>query len=37
LAGIQDNYIFAQPGILRQIATLNELVSRIDGKNERDG
>lgn len=32
LDGIQDNYTFAQPGIQRQIATLRELVSRIDGK-----
>lgn len=32
LDGIQDNYTFAQPGIQRQIATLKELVSRIDGK-----
>lgn len=31
LDGIQDNYIFAQPGIQRQIAILKELVSRIDG------
>ncbi|KAI9314803.1 rab-GTPase-TBC domain-containing protein [Dichotomocladium elegans] len=32
LDGIQDNYTFAQPGIQRQIATLKELVSRIDGQ-----
>lgn len=32
LDGIQDNYTFAQPGIQRQIVTLKELVSRIDGK-----
>ncbi|KAG0164362.1 GTPase-activating protein [Apophysomyces sp. BC1015] len=30
LDGIQDNYTFAQPGIQRQIATLKELVCRID-------
>ncbi|CAO3701641.1 unnamed protein product [Rhizopus microsporus] len=32
LDGIQDNYTFAQPGIQRQILTLKELVSRIDGR-----
>lgn len=32
LDGIQDNYTFAQPGIQRQILTLKELVTRIDGK-----
>ncbi|ORY93272.1 rab-GTPase-TBC domain-domain-containing protein [Syncephalastrum racemosum] len=32
LDGIQDNYTFAQPGIQRQVATLKELVSRIDGR-----
>ncbi|KAI8341542.1 hypothetical protein BC941DRAFT_208926 [Chlamydoabsidia padenii] len=32
LDGIQDNYTFAQPGIQRQIATLKELISRIDGR-----
>lgn len=32
LDGIQDNYTFAQPGIQRQISTLKELVTRIDGK-----
>ena len=31
LDGIQDNYTFAQPGIQRQVATLKDLVSRIDG------
>ncbi|KAF8422675.1 rab-GTPase-TBC domain-containing protein [Tirmania nivea] len=30
LDGIQDNYIFAQPGITRQVAALRDLVSRID-------
>jgi hypothetical protein len=33
LDGIQDNYTFAQPGIQRQILTLKELVTRIDGRN----
>ncbi|KAI8646979.1 rab-GTPase-TBC domain-containing protein [Parasitella parasitica] len=32
LDGIQDNYTFAQPGIQRQIATLKELVTRIDAR-----
>ncbi|KAF7726768.1 GTPase-activating protein [Apophysomyces ossiformis] len=32
LDGIQDNYTFAQPGIQRQIATLKELVCRIDAR-----
>ncbi|KAI8063606.1 rab-GTPase-TBC domain-containing protein [Gongronella butleri] len=32
LDGIQDNYTFAQPGIQRQIVTLKDLVSRIDGQ-----
>lgn len=32
LDGIQDNYIFAQPGIQRQVRRLGELVARIDGK-----
>lgn len=31
LDGIQDNYIFAQPGILRQVAGLRDLTTRIDG------
>jgi hypothetical protein len=35
LDGIQDNYTFAQPGIQRQILTLKELVSRIDGKKKK--
>ncbi|KAK9465268.1 rab-GTPase-TBC domain-containing protein [Lipomyces arxii] len=30
LDGIQDNYIFAQPGIQRQVAALKELTQRID-------
>ncbi|GAC77162.1 ypt/rab-specific GTPase-activating protein GYP1 [Moesziomyces antarcticus T-34] len=30
LDGIQDNYIFAQPGIQRQVRRLGELVARID-------
>lgn len=30
LDGIQDNYIFAQPGIQRQVAKLRELTYRID-------
>jgi hypothetical protein len=30
LDGIQDNYIFAQPGIQRQVAALRDLVHRID-------
>lgn len=30
LDGIQDNYIFAQPGIVRQVAALRDLTSRID-------
>nr|CDI55572.1 related to GYP1-GTPase activating protein [Melanopsichium pennsylvanicum 4] len=30
LDGIQDNYIFAQPGIQRQVRRLSELVARID-------
>ncbi|KAI8145440.1 rab-GTPase-TBC domain-containing protein [Fennellomyces sp. T-0311] len=32
LDGIQDNYTFAQPGIQRQVATLKDLVSRIDAQ-----
>ncbi|KAJ1972331.1 GTPase-activating protein [Dimargaris xerosporica] len=32
LDGIQDNYIHAQPGIIRQIEKLKELVARINGK-----
>lgn len=30
LDGIQDNYIFAQPGIVRQVAKMKELCSRVD-------
>jgi hypothetical protein len=30
LDGIQDNYIFAQPGIQRQVASLKDLTTRID-------
>ncbi|KAI1003643.1 GTPase-activating protein [Podosphaera aphanis] len=30
LDGIQDNYIFAQPGIQRQVAALRDLTARID-------
>lgn len=30
LDGIQDNYIFAQPGIVRQVAALRDLTLRID-------
>ena len=30
LDGIQDNYIFAQPGITRQVTALRDLVQRID-------
>lgn len=30
LDGIQDNYIFAQPGIQRQVAGLRDLTARID-------
>ena len=30
LDGIQDNYIFAQPGIVRQVAALRDLTMRID-------
>ena len=32
LDGIQDNYIFAQPGIQPQVRRLGEFVARIDGK-----
>lgn len=32
LDGIQDNYIFAQPGIQRQVARMKELCSRVDGE-----
>jgi len=32
LDGIQDNYIFAQPGIQRSVRRMAELVARIDGK-----
>ncbi|KAF2202221.1 RabGAP/TBC [Delitschia confertaspora ATCC 74209] len=31
LDGIQDNYISAQPGIQRQVASLRDLTTRIDG------
>ncbi|OQN99188.1 hypothetical protein B0A48_15037 [Cryoendolithus antarcticus] len=31
LEGIQDNYIHAQPGIIRQVAALRDLTARIDG------
>ncbi|CAO1628362.1 unnamed protein product [Parajaminaea phylloscopi] len=30
LDGIQENYIFAQPGIVRQVRRMEELVARID-------
>ncbi len=30
LEGIQDNYIFAQPGIVRQVRALRDLTTRID-------
>ncbi|KAK3174870.1 hypothetical protein OEA41_002116 [Lepraria neglecta] len=30
LDGIQDNYIFAQPGIVRQVSALRDLTTRID-------
>ena len=30
LDGIQDNYIFAQPGIVRQVGSLRDLTMRID-------
>lgn len=30
LDGIQDNYIFAQPGIQRQVARMKSLCSRVD-------
>lgn len=32
LEGIQDNYIFAQPGIQRQVARLKELCERVDAR-----
>lgn len=32
LDGIQDNYIYAQPGIHRQVARCQELCARVDGK-----
>lgn len=32
LDGIQDNYIFAQPGIQRQVARMKELCKRVDGQ-----
>ena len=31
LDGIQDNYIFAQPGIQRSVKRMAELIGRIDG------
>lgn len=31
LDGIQDNYIFAQPGITRQVGRMRELCKRVDG------
>ena len=31
LDGIQDNYIFAQPGIQRSVKRMAELIARIDG------
>lgn len=37
LDGIQDNYIFAQPGIQRSVKRMAELVARIDGKPEISG
>jgi TBC1 domain family member 2 len=30
LDSIQDNYIYAQPGIQRQVAALRDLTARID-------
>lgn len=30
LDGIQENYIFAQPGIVRQVGALKDLTTRID-------
>lgn len=30
LEGIQDNYIFAQPGIIRQVNKISELCKRVD-------
>ncbi|KAH9467114.1 hypothetical protein Pst134EB_002142 [Puccinia striiformis f. sp. tritici] len=32
LEGIQDNYIFAQPGIQRQVARMKELCERVDAR-----
>jgi hypothetical protein len=32
LEGIQDNYIHAQPGILRQVQELKDLINRIDAE-----
>lgn len=32
LDGIQDNYIFAQPGIQRSVKRMADLVARIDGR-----
>ena len=32
LDGIQENYTFAQPGIQKKVAALQELISRIDSK-----
>jgi hypothetical protein len=34
LDGIQDNYIFAQPGIQRSVRKMAELVGRIDRTSE---
>lgn len=34
LDGIQDNYIFAQPGIQRSVRRMADLVARIDGELE---
>jgi hypothetical protein len=31
LQGIQDNYTHGQPGLIRQVNRLQELVTRIDG------
>ncbi|SCV73870.1 BQ2448_6300 [Microbotryum intermedium] len=37
LDGIQDNYIFAQPGITRQVARMKELCARVDGGSRMKG
>jgi hypothetical protein len=29
---IQENYVFSQPGIQKQVQALEELIKRIDGK-----